>query len=134
MSPALASSDFALPIRSSRSLRSCRIACAFDWSFQKSGALVFSSKDAICCSADGASKIAPDECDALVEFEVSLLEVFDLHGQNSTSEPPIRKAAGASPLPPQPPGELNGRFRNVSAKSAIEAATHTHASQSPNRT
>jgi len=73
MSAAFAPSDFAALMRSSSSLRSCRIACAFAWSCQKFGSLVFSSTAAICFSALATSKIAPHEFDALAQIRVALL-------------------------------------------------------------
>jgi hypothetical protein len=61
-------------------LRCCKSACAFSWSCQKSGALIFTSSSAICLRADSASKIAPHEPDAFLELGVALFEIFDVLG------------------------------------------------------
>ena len=63
-------------------LRCCRTACAFAWSCQKFGSLIFSSSAASCWRAEEASKIAPHKLDAFLELGVALLQVFDVfsHG------------------------------------------------------
>ena len=78
MSLALLSSALSPLARSSSCLRCCKSAWAFSWSFQKSGALIFSSSSAICLRADSASKIAPHEPNAFLKLGVALLEVFDV--------------------------------------------------------
>src|SRR5580704_11724646 len=66
--------------RSSTALRCCRVACAFSWSCQKLGSLVFASKSASCLRADSASKKAPHKLDAFVQLGEALLQVFDVFG------------------------------------------------------
>jgi molybdenum cofactor biosynthesis enzyme len=53
---------------------------AFSGSCQKSGALIFRSSAANCGSIAEASKITPHEFDALLEFGVALLQIFDMRG------------------------------------------------------
>src|SRR5580704_5828272 len=66
--------------RSSTALRCCRVACAFSWSCQKLGSLVFASNSASCSRADSASKKAPHKLDAFVQLGEALLQVFDVFG------------------------------------------------------
>jgi len=53
-------------------------ACALDWSCQKSGAFIFSSREARWDWALGTSKIAPHQLDAFRELGVALLQIFDV--------------------------------------------------------
>jgi hypothetical protein len=56
------------------------VACAFSWSCQKLGSLVFASNSANCLRADAASKKAPHELDAFIQLGEALLQVFDVFG------------------------------------------------------
>src|SRR5271155_4354552 len=80
MSLFLRSSASSAFTRSSTALRCCRVACAFSWSCQKLGSLVFASNSASCLRADSASKKAPHKLDAFIQLGEALLEVFDVFG------------------------------------------------------
>src|SRR5277367_4942710 len=74
------SRDFSAFTRSSTALRCCRVACAFSWSCQKLGSLVFASNSANCLRADSASKKAPHKLDTFIQLGEALLQVFDVFG------------------------------------------------------
>jgi hypothetical protein len=78
MSLRLPSSAVSPLARSSSDLRSWSSACAVSWSDQKSGAFIFSSIAVSFARADSASKKAPHEPHAFLEFGVALLQVFDV--------------------------------------------------------
>ena len=78
MSLVFDASDFAALTRSSSCLRCCITDWALAWSCQKSGAFIFSSSAVSCVRAEGSSKIAPHEFDALLELGVARLQVFDV--------------------------------------------------------
>src|ERR1700689_3781398 len=80
MSLFLVSSASSAFTRSSTALRCCRVACAFSWSCQKLGSLVFASNSASCLRADSASKKAPDELDAVLQLGEAQLQLFDVFG------------------------------------------------------
>src|SRR5690348_13104547 len=78
MSLVFEASDLAALTRSSSCLRCCITDWALAWSCQKSGAFIFCSSAVSPVRAEGSSKIAPHELDALLELGVARLQVFNV--------------------------------------------------------
>src|SRR5260370_21088652 len=118
MSPETDVSFSSAAICSSARFRSRRTLCAASWLFQKVGSETRASRAFRRSRYCGASKIAPNERDALIEPFVAMLEIFENHAFG------VRRPSAVG-------GDF--AFRKVVATRITETRTQSQANQSPKR-